>query len=62
MAKRTKKIIEETPQEQKQPEIKSSLDIKVKLEKSLSGRLTVTVKLLQDGKVITEDYDFIQVD
>lgn len=61
MAKKTKKIVEETPQESK-TEVKAGLDIQVKLEKSANGRLTVTVKLLQDGKVIAEDYDFAKVD
>lgn len=60
MAKKTKKVIE-TPQES-QAEVKAGLDIQVKLEKSANGRLTVTVKLLQDGKVIAEDYDFTKVD
>jgi hypothetical protein len=39
-----------------------SLGIKVRLEKSISGRLTVTVKLLDGDNVIAEDYDFVQVD
>ena len=60
MAKRTKKVIE-TPQEP-QSEVKAGPDIQVKIEKSANGRLTVTVKLLQDGKVIAEDYDFAKVD
>lgn len=46
----------------KTEEVKKGLDIKLKLEKSDKGRLTVTVTLLQDGKEIASDYDFVQVD
>lgn len=48
-------------QQPKEEKSKSNLDVQVKLDLALSGRLTVTVKLLQDGEVISEDYDFIQV-
>lgn len=53
MAKKTAKKTEE---------VKKGLDIKLKLEKSDKGRLTVTVTLLEDGKEIASDYDFVQVD
>ncbi len=46
----------------KKEEVKKGLDIKLKLEKSDKGRLTVTVTLLEDGKEIASDYDFVQVD
>ena len=36
-------------------------DLKVKLDKNESGRLTVTVTLLQDGVEVASDYDFVQV-
>jgi hypothetical protein len=52
----------ESQGEQKVQEPTLDLGLKVRLEKSLSGRLTVTVKLMQGDKVIAEDYDFIQVD
>lgn len=55
--KKTEEVIE-TPVK---PKPKSNLDVRVKLDLALSGRLTVTVKLLQDGEVISEDYDFVQV-
>lgn len=48
----------------KAPEVvapKAGLDIKVKLNKLESGRLTVSVTLLQDGVEIASDYDFTQV-
>jgi sporulation-control protein spo0M len=46
----------------KTEEVKKGLDIKLKLEKSDKGRLTVTVTLLENGKEIASDYDFVQVD
>lgn len=46
----------------KKEEVKKGLDIKLKLEKSDKGRLTITVTLLEDGKEIASDYDFVQVD
>lgn len=46
----------------KKEEVKKGLDIKLKLEKSDKGRLTVTVTLLEDGKEIASDYDFVKVD
>ncbi len=52
MAKKTAK---------KKEEVKKGLDVKVKVEKSEKGRVTVTVTLLQDGKEIASDYDFVQV-
>lgn len=45
----------------KTEEKKKGLDIKVKTEISNKGRLTVTVQILQDGEVVAEDYDFVQV-
>jgi len=42
-------------------EPKAGLDIKVKLDKTEKGRITVTVTLLQDGVEIASDYDFVQV-
>lgn len=50
--------------DQKESTQENNLDLglKVRLEKSLSGRLTVTVTLKQGDKVIAEDYDFVQVD
>ena len=42
-------------------EVKRGLDIKLKTELSDKGRLTVTVTLLEDGKEIASDYDFVQV-
>lgn len=55
---RVKKAPAEVPQE---VHPKAGLDIKVKLNKLESGRLTVSVTLLQDGKEIASDYDFTQV-
>jgi hypothetical protein len=43
-------------------EAPKGLDVKVKVEKSDNGRITVTVTLLQDGVVIASDYDFVKVD
>lgn len=40
---------------------KAGLDIKVKLDKTEKGRVTVTVTLLQDGVEVASDYDFVQV-
>lgn len=40
---------------------KKGLDVKVKLDKTEKGRITVTVTLLQDGEVIASDYDFVNV-
>lgn len=70
MAKRVRKgsvdmHTDQPPAQEQQPvkpNIKSNLDIKVKLEKTPAGRLMVTVKLLQGEEVISEDYDFVQVD
>lgn len=42
-------------------EVKPGLDIKVKVDKTEKGRVTVTVTLLQDGVEIASDYDFVQV-
>lgn len=42
-------------------ETPKGLDIKVKLEHSLNGRLTVKVTLLQDGVEVASDYDFVQL-
>ena len=42
-------------------EVKKGLDIKLKTDLSDKGRLTVTVTLLEDGKEIASDYDFVQV-
>ena len=42
-------------------EVKKGLDIKLKTELSDKGRLTVTVTLLEDGKEIASDYDFVTV-
>lgn len=49
-AKKTKKI-----------EAPKGLGVKVKLEKSPKGRLTVKVTLTQDGVEVASDYDFVQV-
>lgn len=51
----------ESQGEQKVQEPTLDLGLKVRLQKS-SGRLTVTIKLMQGDKVIAEDYDFVQVD
>lgn len=56
MAKSKKK---ETVNEEIHP--KKGLDVKLKLDISDSGRLTATVQILQDGVVVAEDYDFVQV-
>ncbi len=40
-------------------ETPKGLSVKVSLEKSDKGRLTVTVILLQDGVEISRDYDFV---
>lgn len=70
MAKKTKKTHpfafpgvaqEEMKSSFTQKEVKPGLDIKLKLEKSESGRLTVTVTLFQDGVEIASDYDFVNV-
>ena len=50
-----------TPKKSEKVETKSGLDIKVKLDKTEKGRITVTVTLLQDGIEIASDYDFVQV-
>ena len=42
-------------------EPKAGLDIKVKVDKTISGQVTITVTLLQDGVEIASDYDFVQV-
>jgi hypothetical protein len=42
-------------------EPKKGLDVKVKVDKSESGRITVTVTLLNDGVEIASDYDFVNV-
>ncbi len=42
-------------------ETPKGLSVKVNLEKSEKGRLTVKVVLLQDGVEIASDYDFVQV-
>lgn len=45
-------------------EVKEGLSISVKLEKDADGkpgRVKVTVVLLQDGKVISSDYDFVNL-
>lgn len=54
MAKKVSKKVE-------QVEPKAGLDIKVKLDKTEKGRITVKVILLQDGIEIASDYDFVQV-
>ena len=54
MAKAKKKANEEVHP-------KKGLDVKLKLDLSDKGRLTVTVQLLQDGVVVAEDYDFVTV-
>lgn len=53
MAKKSAVKKEEAP--------KKGLDVKVKLDKTEKGRITVTVTLLQDGQVIATDYDFVNV-
>ncbi len=45
----------------KEEVVKKGLDVKVKLDKTEKGRITVTVTLLQDGEVVASDYDFVQV-
>lgn len=56
MAKaKVKQMVEE------EVEIKKGLDIKLKVDKSEKGRITITVTLLQDGEEIASDYDFVQV-
>lgn len=40
---------------------KAGLDVKVRINKTESGRITVSVTLLQDGVEIASDYDFTQV-
>ena len=42
-------------------EAPKGLSVKVNLEKSAKGRITVKVILLQDGIEIASDYDFVQV-
>lgn len=37
------------------------LSVKVKLDKTAKGRLTVKVAVLQDGVEVASDYDFVQV-
>jgi len=49
------------PKKSEKVETKAGLDIKVKLDKTAKGRVTVTVTLLQDGVEIASDYDFVQV-
>ena len=60
MAKKTKKSTEALPTAAPE-EIKPGLDIKVKLEKTESGRVTVTVTLLNDGVEVASDYDFVNI-
>jgi hypothetical protein len=45
----------------KEEVVKKGFDVKVKLDKTEKGRITVTVTLLQDGEVVASDYDFVQV-
>lgn len=45
----------------KKVEAPKGLSVKVNVEKSDKGRLTVKVVLLQDGVEIASDYDFVQV-
>lgn len=42
-------------------EAPKGLGIKVKLDKSAKGRVTVKVILLSDGVEVASDYDFVQV-
>lgn len=42
-------------------ETPKGLSVKVNLEKTAKGRLTVKVTLLQDGVEVASDYDFVQV-
>ena len=45
-------------------EVKEGLSVSVKLEKDADGhpgRVKVTVILLQDGKEISSDYDFVNL-
>lgn len=49
---RAKKVKVETPK---------GLSVKVKLDKTAKGRLTVKVTVLQDGVEVASDYDFVQV-
>jgi hypothetical protein len=42
-------------------EVPKGLSVKVNLEKTAKGRITVKVTLLQDGVEISSDYDFVQV-
>lgn len=45
----------------KKAEAPKGLSVKVNVEKSEKGRVTVTVTLLQDGVEIASDYDFVQI-
>lgn len=45
----------------KKVELPKGFNVKVKVDKSEKGRLTVKVVLLQDGEEIASDYDFVQV-
>jgi hypothetical protein len=42
-------------------EAPKGLSVKVNLDKTEKGRITVKVTLLQDGVEIASDYDFVQV-
>ena len=53
MAKKTAK---------KKEGVKKGLDVKVKLDKTAKGRVTVTVTLLQDGEVVATDSDWVFVE
>ena len=60
MAKRTKAAVSTAANEESKP-VQKGLDIKLKIDKSEKGRLTITVSLLENGKEIASDYDFVQV-
>ena len=45
----------------KKADAPKGLSVKVKLDKTTKGRLTVKVTLLQDGVEVASDYDFVQV-
>lgn len=46
----------------KKEEVKKGLEIKVKLELTGFNRLTARVELLQDGEVISKDYDWVNLE
>jgi hypothetical protein len=62
MAKKSKTVAADKTVETKQGLNQKGLDISVGVVKGDKGRITVTVKLFQDGKEVASDSDWVFVD